>query len=94
MKKLIITTCLTAAALSTAVCFTVTSQDNLKNLSALEMANIEAITKSEGPNTANGYFLTECYSASNPNVITGMTCKQRNYWDSCSYSMAKGDCDD
>lgn len=91
MKKLIITTCITSAAISTAVCFAVTSQNDLKNLNALEMANIEAITKSESPNLAKGYKLTNCH-ANNTDEITGQKCKLANYWDECYYTQAWGNC--
>ncbi len=95
MKKIIIISCLSAVAVSAAVCLATTPQRTSSNLNALEMANIEALTRSEiNVGEAQGYILTPCYKDNDPQKeITGHRCKQGLPTDICKYSQAKGTCD-
>lgn len=95
MKKSIITTFVVCAAIGSSIAITSTQQNDISGLNPIELANIEALTRGESPNTANGRYLTECHAnKAYPHIVTGYTCKQRNYYDQCLYSMAYGDCSD
>lgn len=95
MKKFIISTFAISLAIAATIAYSTNNRNDLNNLTPLEIANIEAISRAENPNNAAGYYLTACYAnKSYPDAITGRTCKLRNWYDQCSYSMAWGDCSD
>lgn len=56
-------------------------------LSSLAMANIEALTRSENPNVADGHVLTDCYknSSIDPSVQikTGTKCVRAEWYQQC-----------
>ena len=80
------------AAIGSSIAITSTRQNDISDLNPIELANIEALTRGESPNTADGYFLTNCYAnTAYPHYPTGATCKLRNYYDQCLYSMSYGD---